>query len=81
MSRRRRDRGRTDAPTPAQVGRPKGGGEVDRLPLTRWTVGFGATGLASVLLGFGLLHQGSISLAPVLLVVGFLVLLPLALVK
>jgi hypothetical protein len=39
------------------------------------------TGVLTVLLGFFLLAQGSMALAPFLLILGFLVFFPLALVK
>lgn len=50
-------------------------------PFGRRTVTFGGMGLATVVLGFFLLAQGSIQVAPVLLVLGFCVLLPLALIN
>ncbi len=78
MSRRRRDRvpkaGQRRAKLPASRGH-----EVE--PFTKWTGGFGAAGLVTVVLGFVLLSQGSIVLAPVLLALGFLVLFPVALVR
>ena len=40
----------------------------------------GAAGLLSVSVGYWLLAQGSITLAPILLVLGYVVLLPLALI-
>lgn len=40
----------------------------------------GAAGLASLVLGYVLLAQGSITAAPLLLVLGYVVLLPLALI-
>ena len=42
---------------------------------------YGGAGLLSAVLGFILLAQGSINLAPVLLLIGFLVFFPLALVR
>lgn len=39
-----------------------------------------AAGLASIVLGYILLHNGSISAAPVLLLLGYCVLVPLALI-
>jgi hypothetical protein len=42
---------------------------------------FAGASLATVLAGFVLLGQGSLTLAPILLVVGFVGLIPLALVK
>ena len=40
----------------------------------------GAAGILTVALGFYLLSQGSITAAPLLLVLGYLVLLPLAII-
>lgn len=40
----------------------------------------GAAGLASIALGYYLLAQGSITAAPLLLVLGYVVLLPLAII-
>lgn len=40
----------------------------------------GVAGLASLVLGYWLLAQGSITAAPLLLVLGYVVLLPLALI-
>ena len=40
----------------------------------------GAAGLAAVVLGYFLLAQGSITAAPLLLVLGYVVLLPLAII-
>ncbi len=40
----------------------------------------GAAGLISVILGYSLLDQGSITAAPLLLVLGYVVLLPLAII-
>ena len=51
------------------------------LSLTRRTAVYGTAGVLSAGLGFFFLSQGSINLAPVLLLVGFLVFFPLALVK
>jgi hypothetical protein len=48
---------------------------------TRWTAVFGGAAVATVLGGFLLLAGGSLTLAPVLLVVGFVVLIPIALVR
>jgi len=55
-------------------------GSFQRLDLGRknWIL-FGA-GLAAIILGFVLLSQGDITLAPILLVVGYVVLIPWALV-
>ena len=42
---------------------------------------FGLGGLASVTFGYVLLGQGSITAAPLLLVLGYVVLLPIAIIK
>ena len=55
--------------------------ETGALRPTPATWALAGAGLASVLVGFILLAQGSISVAPVLLVIGFLVFFPLALVR
>ena len=78
MSRRHRQRHRD-----AEANRPpteKGGGG-DGLHFTVWTGVYGGAGMLSVTLGFILLAQGAINLAPVLLLIGFFVFFPLALVK
>ncbi|MGI9625902.1 MAG: hypothetical protein ACR2QM_03630 [Longimicrobiales bacterium] len=41
---------------------------------------FGLAGCATIVLGYYLLGQGSISAAPLLLVLGYVVLLPLAII-
>lgn len=48
------------------------------LELTLTNLWFALAGLAVIAAGYYLLGQGSISLAPVLLVLGYVVLLPLA---
>jgi len=77
MSRKRRERTRDQAAPPPR----SSAGARDDAPFTRQGAVFGALGLATVVAGFVLLAQGSISIAPVLLVIGFLVFFPLALVK
>jgi hypothetical protein len=84
MNRRHRQRHRDAKDNlDAKTNRPpsgKGGGG-DGLHFTVWTGVYGGVGLLSATLGFILLAQGSINLAPVLLLIGFLVFFPLALVK
>lgn len=41
----------------------------------------GMAGLAAITVGYWLLAQGSITLAPILLVLGYVVLLPMAIIK
>ncbi len=78
MSRKRRQRTRADAPERSEN---RGISNDEGLRFTRWTGIYGGAGLLFAGLGFLLLAQGSINLAPVLLLVGFLVFFPLALVK
>lgn len=51
------------------------------LQFTAWTAIFGGAGVLTAASGFYLLSQGSIALAPVLLVLAFLVFFPLALTR
>jgi len=51
------------------------------LQFSKVNLWFGLGGLATIVLGYYLLGQGSITLAPVLLVVGYVVLLPLAIIR
>lgn len=53
----------------------------EALRLTPLTGIFGGVGLVVILLGYHLLNQGSINLAPVLLILGYLILIPIALVR
>ena len=78
MNRRQRQRNRK-----AEASRPptEGGQGRDGLRFTVRTGVYGGVGLLSAVLGFILLAQGSINLAPVLLLIGFLVFFPLALVR
>ena len=50
-------------------------------PVSPLALGLGAGGLLIAVLGFWMIAQGSIALAPVLLVLAYLVLFPLALVR
>lgn len=78
MSRRERQKTRAGGSTRTPELRGK---ERRALQFTVWTGLYGAAGLLTSALGFFLLAQGSINLAPVLLLIGFLVFFPLALVK
>lgn len=51
------------------------------LKFTRVNALLGAGGLLAVTLGYWLLAQGSITAAPLLLVLGYVVLLPMAIIK
>ena len=78
MSRRQKRKNRgPKADSPPAVGGQSGEG----LRFTMKTGVYGGVGLLSAGLGFVLLAQGSINLAPVLLLIGFLVFFPMALVK
>ena len=50
------------------------------LEFSRINVAFGAGAIVTIILGYWLLAQGSISMAPILLVVGYVVLVPLAII-
>ena len=50
------------------------------LEFSRINVAFGAGAVVTITLGYWLLAQGSISMAPILLVVGYVVLVPLAII-
>ncbi len=51
------------------------------LKFTKVNAALGAGGLASLTLGYWLLAQGSITAAPLLLVLGYVVLLPMAIIR
>ena len=55
-------------------------GSEPTLKFSKINLWFAAGGLATIALGYYLLGQGSITLAPVLLVLGYVVLLPLAII-
>lgn len=50
------------------------------LKFTRVNMWFAVAALAAIVAGYSLLGQGSITLAPVLLVIGYVVFLPLAII-
>ena len=66
---KRTSKGSNDARTP------------NSLQFSAVNAGLGAAGLISVILGYVLLAQGSITAAPLLLVLGYVVLLPMAIIK
>jgi hypothetical protein len=76
MSRRKANRERGSA----ESSRPSGTSEEDLALTTRSGI-FGGLGLVTVVAGFVLLSMGSINLAPILLVIGFLGFFPLALIR
>lgn len=51
------------------------------LRFTRVNAILGVAGLVSLAAGYSLLSQGSITAAPILLVLGYVVLLPMAIIK
>jgi len=51
------------------------------LKFTQVNGALGVAGLAALVVGYWLLAQGSITLAPLLLVVGYVVLLPMAIIR
>ena len=51
------------------------------LKFTKVNAMLGISGLACLALGYGLLAQGSITAAPLLLVLAYVVLLPMAIIK
>jgi len=60
----------------------KGGGEPARpLEFGKESALLGAAGLLCLALGYWLLARGSITAAPLLLVLGYVVLLPLAIIR
>ncbi len=60
--------------------RKKQTARIQSLRFSRVNLWFALVGLATIAAGYYLLSQGSITAAPVLLVVGYVVLLPLAIV-
>jgi hypothetical protein len=88
MARRRRDRrgsgeesGAKSPPRSSSQTRTEAKADDQALTPNRRTAIYAGAGLLLVILGFFLLHLGSLALAPVLLVLGFLVFIPLAIVK
>ena len=59
----------------------KGAGRPAALRFTKVNAGLGAAGLGCLALGYMLLAQGSITAAPLLLVLAYVVLIPLAIIK
>lgn len=55
-------------------------GAAPTLRFTRINLWFALAGLTAIAAGYYLLGQGSITLAPVLLVLGYVVLLPIAII-
>ena len=59
----------------AKAGRPAA------IKFTRVNAILGAAGLVSMMLGYWLLAEGSITAAPILLVLAYIVLLPMAIIR
>ena len=72
--------GSKKTPRRSRVASPEGDGEYQSLDFSRRNGILFAAGLAAVAVGFGLLAAGDITLAPILLVTGYLGLIPWALV-
>jgi hypothetical protein len=79
MATRRRERRGRD---PARRPRPDGGttGPVGGFAFTPWSLGVGGIGLLLAVVAFTLVARGDITLAPLLLVVAYLIIFPIALV-
>ena len=58
-----------------------GGDTAPALGFTRENAFLGAAGVACLVLGYWLLARGSITAAPILLVLAYVVLLPLAIIR
>jgi hypothetical protein len=56
-------------------------GSPQALKFTKVNALLGAAGLAALTVGYWLLAQGSITAAPLLLVLGYVVLLPMAIIR
>ena len=68
------------AGAPKDVAVKGGRAKPQALRFSKVNAGLGVAGAATVALGYMLLAQGSITAAPLLLVLGYVVLLPMALV-
>lgn len=66
---------------PKPISRRTRGDAVPSLHFTGVNLALGGAGLLSLVVGYWLLATGSITLAPLLLVLGYVVLLPLAILK
>jgi hypothetical protein len=79
MATRRRERRGGE---PGRRRRPEGGtaGSVGGFAFTPWSLGVGGLGLLLAIGGFTLVARGDVTLAPLLLVVAYLIVFPIALV-
>jgi hypothetical protein len=64
----------------SRAARAAAAGARESLHFSTVNLGLGGAGLIALVLGYWLLAQGSITAAPLLLVLGYVVLLPLALI-
>jgi len=78
MAKRTERKRRRKEPAPPPPSRKAG---TEAPGITPLTLGLGGAGLVVAVLGFWLVSQGSITAAPLLLVLAYLVLLPLALIR
>ena len=63
------------------MSRNKTKGTSTNLRFTKVNVALGVVGIAVLTVGYWLLAQGSITAAPVMLVLGYVVLLPMAIIR
>ena len=63
------------------MAKKKTGDAPESLRFTKVNAALGAGGIAALTAGYWLLSQGSITAAPLLLVLGYVVLLPMAIIR
>ena len=63
-----------------KIGKEARGARAESLQFSSVNAALGGAGVVALVLGYWLLSQGSITAAPILLVLGYVVLLPLALI-
>ena len=73
--------GRSDSVNAMANKRKNAAAKPATLKFTRVNAMLGAAGIACLALGYSLLAQGSITAAPLLLVLAYVVLLPMAIIK
>lgn len=72
---------RSDSVTAMAKKKKKRGAQPAALKFTKVNALLGGSGIACLALGYALLAQGSITAAPLLLVLAYVVLLPMAIIK
>ena len=72
---------RSDSVTAMAKRRKSAAAKPASLKFTKVNAMLGGAGIASLALGYALLDQGSITAAPLLLVLAYVVLLPMAIIK